>query len=158
MLNLFDPRTDFMHRPLRRLFDTEMLPWTSNFAWLTGREDNTMFTLPVGRGWTDEALNLRVVMPAVGDKDFTVTVKGNQLSIRGERKLPDDFGREGDVYYTLPYGHFEKLIELPAGLNLDQMECKLHHGVLDIHIPFTEAVKTRTVPVIAEKEAAFAAA
>ena len=117
------------------------------------------FTLPVSRGWTEDALNLRIAMPGVADKDFTLTQQGNRLTVRGERRQPENFGDEGATHYTLPYGRFERIIDLPEGLDLGKMKAALHHGMLDIHIPYRSEVKARTVPVVVtEKKAAKAIA
>ncbi len=105
------------------------------------------FTLPVETGWTDDRLNLRVVLPAVTEKDFTLTVQGNQLVIRGERKPPEGFGREDTIWHAIPYGKFERVVDLPSGLDLDKLEARLHDGVLDIHIPLTAEVKPKKIPI-----------
>jgi HSP20 family molecular chaperone IbpA len=124
--------------PLWRLFNQDCMPAPGTFVWRNPCETGHEFTLPVGRGCTEKGVHLRVVMPAVDRTDFTVHVADSHLTIRGERKLPEEFGREGEFFRSLPYGQFEKVIELPEGLNLDKRTVHLHHGVLDIHIPFAE--------------------
>ena len=116
-----------------------------------------VFSPAVETGWTDDYLNLRVVLPGVSEKDVEVTVQGNQLVIRGERKLPKEFGKEGYTYTWLPYGRFERIIELPSGLDLDKLEAYLHDGVLDIRVPVAEAVKPRQIEVKAGKQLTAAA-
>ena len=36
-------------------------------------------------------LNLRVVLPGVTQKDITMTVQGNTLTLQGERKAPENW-------------------------------------------------------------------
>ena len=105
------------------------------------------FTLPVETGWTDDYLNLRVILPGVKEKDFNLTVQGNQLVIRGERKQPENFGRDDSVWHAIPYGKFERVLDLPNGLNLEKLEARLHDGVLDIHIPLAAEVKPRRIEI-----------
>src|SRR5262245_34950631 len=100
-----------------------------------GRTTEWSFTPAVESGWTDDHLNLRVVLPGVTDKDLKVTVQGNQVYIQGERKAPENFGKEGYVWSQLPYGKFERVLDLPAGLDLEKLEAHLHDGVLDIRVP-----------------------
>src|SRR5258708_7841655 len=61
------------------------------------------FSPPVETGWTADHLSLRVVVPGVTEKDVKVTVQGNQLYIQGERKPPENFGKEGYVWNQIPY-------------------------------------------------------
>jgi HSP20 family protein len=107
------------------------------------------FAPAVETGWTDEFLNLRVVLPGVTQENLKMTVQGNQLAIQGERKAPADFGKEGMVYNQIVYGKFERTLELPTGLDLDKLQAHLHDGLLDIRIPIAAAVKPRQVPITA---------
>lgn len=106
----------------------------------------------VETGWTDDHLNLRFVLPGVPEEGLETTVQGNQLVIRGERPTPEGFGKAGATYYRLPYGKFERKVDLPNGLELDQIEAHLHHGLLDIRIPVAEAVKPRRIEIQAAPE------
>lgn len=112
----------------------------------------TAFTPAVETGWTDEYLNLRFIVPGVTEKDFTVSIQGNQLQLRGERKPPENFGRADAVWHAIPYGKFERVVDLPNGLNLDQIEARLHDGVLDIRIPLAAEVRPRRIPIQAGEE------
>ncbi len=155
---LFDNRNPVWN--LLDRFEDDLRPFQPMFSWdnMTDTADRT-FTLAVGTGWTENALNLRVSMPAVTEKDFNLSIHGNRLTIRGERTEPKNFGENGSVTYGLRYGKFERSIELPTGLDLDAMKAKLHHGVLDIHIPMGRESKVRAIPVeVGTLEAAVAAA
>lgn len=105
------------------------------------------FLPPVESGWTEEHLNLRLVIPGVSEKDVTVTVQGNQLYVQGERKAPEGFGKEGYVWNAIPYGKFERVLELPTGLNVEKLEAHLHDGLLDIRIPLASTMKPKQIPI-----------
>jgi len=113
------------------------------------RPTDWVFVPPVETGWTDERLNLRVILPGVRPEDVEVTAQGNQLIIRGERKAPENFGREDATWFVLPYGKFERVIDLPNGLDLTRVEAHLHDGVLDLRIPVAEAMKPRRIEIAA---------
>jgi HSP20 family protein len=101
----------------------------------------------VETGWTDDHLNLRFVLPGVSAGDLDVTVQGNQLILKGERKIPEGFGKEGAVHFRLPYGQFQRILDLPHGLETDKMEAHLHDGVLDLRIPVAAEVKPKKVSI-----------
>jgi HSP20 family protein len=109
-------------------------------------ESEWTFTPAFETGWTDDKLNLRVVLPGVSEKDVKATVQGNQLLIEGERKAPENFSVNGGYSY-LTYGKFLRAIYLPNHLDLNKMSCRLHDGVLDIEIPIKAEMKPRVIPV-----------
>lgn len=149
MLNtrIFDELEDF-----RRTFDR----WFTNVDQATPRvrneETEWVFSPAFETGWTDDHLHLRFVLPAVTDNDLEVTIQGNQLVVRGERKAPDGFGNENRTYHRLPYGKFERTLDLPNGLDTEKMEAYLHDGVLDVRIPITTAMKPKKIQVAVGKK------
>ena len=110
-------------------------------------EREAAFTPAVETGWTDDYLNLRVVLPGVKQENLKLTAQGSQLIIQGERKPPENFGKEGTVYNQLAYGKFERTLDLPNGLDIDQMQAQLHDGLLDIRIPVAQAVKPKQIKI-----------
>jgi HSP20 family protein len=104
------------------------------------------FTPTVETGWNDDYLNLRVVLPGVGENDLSVNIQGNQLVIEGERKQPENFAKNGGSL-RLPYGKFYRAIDLPNGLDQERVKCRLHNGVLDIQLPIAEAMKPRRITI-----------
>jgi HSP20 family protein len=104
-----------------------------------------MFTPAVETAWGESSLNLRVILPAVNEDSLKVTVQNNQLVIEGERKAPEGFDR--NAFTQLAYGKFHTAVTLAAGLDLDKLNCRLHDGVLDIHVPVSEKMKPRQIQI-----------
>jgi HSP20 family protein len=130
---------DEFRRSFNELFDNERLMTTEGSDWV--------FSPVVETGWTDDYLNLRVVLPGVAQQDFKVSVQGNQLVIEGERKAPENFGSDSSTFTRIPYGKFHRVVDLPNGLDLEKVSCNLHDGMLDIQIPVAESMKPRQIPV-----------
>ena len=65
------------------------------------------------------------------EKDLNVTVQGNQLYIPGERVL-----------------------DLPAGLDVEKLEAHLHDGLLDVRIPLASAMKPKQIRISTPGETA----
>jgi HSP20 family protein len=132
---------DALRRDMDRLFEA--------FDNGTTRGPNQSWAAPpaVETGWTDDYLNLRLVLPGVPEDSLDVTVQGNQLVVRGERPAPENFGKQGSIYQHLPYGKFERTVDLPNGLNTERIEAQLHHGLLDIRIPVSESVKPKRIEI-----------
>lgn len=151
MLNTFlanDVRQtlDSFRRTVDQMFDnfygyqTQPAP-TGN----SSSERSWTFSPVLESGWTDHHLNLRAILPGVSDKDVNVTVQNNQLVIEGERKAPEGFNK--NAYTQLAYGKFYTALTLPAGLDVDHVNCRLQNGILEIQVPITEASKPRQIQI-----------
>lgn len=116
---------------------------------LTSSEGSAEWTFSptVETGWTNDYLNLRVIIPGVTEEDLKVTVQGNQLVIEGTRPVPEGFATNGQAYTRIPYGKFYRALDLPNGLELEKVSCHLHDGVLDIRIPVASAMRPRQIPI-----------
>jgi len=113
----------------------------------TADETGTYFTPAVETGWTNDDLNLRFIIPGVSRDEVEVTIQGNQLVVRGERKAPEYTEEEGTFYSGLAYGKFERVVDLPNGLELNKMQVHLHNGILEVWIPKTAEMKPKKVAI-----------
>lgn len=118
----------------------------SGYRSTTAEGTEWTFTPTVETGWNDDYLNLRVVLPGVGENDVKVNLQGNQLVVEGERTEPKNFANNGGSL-RLPYGKFYRAIDLPNGLDQERIQCRLHDGVLDVQLPIAEAMKPRRIPI-----------
>ena len=121
-------------------FPTEtgrMIPSGTGSQWL--------FSPAVETNWGDTTLTLRAILPGVPQNDVKVTVQNNQLIIEGERKSQEGSAKSG--FTQLTYGRFRTEIALPAGLDLEKVNCHLHDGVLDIQIPVAEKARPRQIQI-----------
>jgi HSP20 family protein len=111
---------------------------------------NWSFSPVLETGWTDNSIHLRAVLPGVSQGDVNVNLTGNQLVITGERKLPEGLHKNGFTH--LAYGKFTTSVTLPAGLDVEKINCRLQDGVLDIAIPVAESMKPRQIPIQADAQ------
>jgi HSP20 family protein len=135
---------DHFRRMMDQAFSDSYVPSGSRNS--TGESQEWTFTPAVETGWSDDFLNLRVVLPGVAENDVNVQLQGNQLVIEGERKQPENFARNGGST-RLPYGKFYRSLDLPNGLDPNRIQCRLHDGVLDVQLPIAETMKPRRIPI-----------
>jgi HSP20 family protein len=62
---------------------------------------------------TTDALTILVAMPGVELDSITVTLNAGTLTIRGERPLPAELQEAHILRMEIPYGNFERRIDLP---------------------------------------------
>jgi len=70
---------------------------------------------PVDLYETSEGLTLCVALPGVAGGDLEISVESGTVVIRGERAFPVEHERAVIYRLEIPYGRFERRIELPAG-------------------------------------------
>jgi HSP20 family protein len=84
---------------------------------------------------TDDKVVVLVDLAGVPREEIQVEVEHNHLTLRGERRPPhrDD----ARVFYALevPYGAFERTIQLPFVVNSGQTEASYQDGFLEIVLP-----------------------
>jgi HSP20 family protein len=107
------------------------------------------FTPVIESGWNENELLLRAIVPGVTQDNLKVTAQSNQFILEGERKAPE--GWTSGAYPQIAYGKFYAAVPLPQNLNVDQIKCQLHDGVLDIRVPVAEEMKPRQIPIESAK-------
>jgi HSP20 family protein len=107
------------------------------------------FSPVIESGWNENELLLRAIVPGVTQDSLKVSVQSNQLILEGERKAPE--GWTSGAYPQIAYGKFYTSVPLPQNLKVDQVNCRLHDGVLDIHVPVAEGMKPRQIPIESAK-------
>ena len=96
---------------------------------------------------TTDALTVECELPGVSTDDVDISVEGGVLTVKGERKAPED--RPPECYYRRerPFGPFERSIELPSRVDVDDIRAKLSGGVLEIVLPKHPDSKPKRIEV-----------
>src|SRR5262249_10272946 len=86
-------------------------------------------------------------LPGIREKDASVSITGDLLTVKGERKLEHDPKDEG--YYRLErvYGKFERSVPLPIPVQADKVKATYRDGVLEIRLPKVEEVKPKEIKI-----------
>src|SRR3974377_118832 len=86
-------------------------------------------------------------LPGVKPEDLEITLKEQNLVLRGERKIPAE---EKDVNYhrrERAAGFFRRALRLPAQVDPNKVEASCQDGVLTITLAKPEEVKPRQISV-----------
>lgn len=87
----------------------------------------------------DEALHVRADVPGVDPKDVDISLDGDVLTIRGERKVQ----HEEASYREVSYGRFERRIRVPDGTDPEKIAATCDHGVLIVTVPIPKPVSRK---------------
>jgi len=94
-----------------------------------------------------EAYLIRLDLPGVAQKDVKVTIMGDTLTIRGERKLEEQRDKDNVHYRERVFGGFERTFTLTAPVRADQVQATYRDGVLEVRVPKAEEARTREIEV-----------
>lgn len=94
-----------------------------------------------------DQLHVRAELPGVDPKAIELSVLGNQLMIKGERKASKETTDEAYYLREIAYGSFERGVTLPEGVEADQIKARYDNGVLHVTMPVRGAFVQRQIPI-----------
>lgn len=85
---------------------------------------------------TDKELVVKFEIPGVAAGDVTMSVEGNRLIVRGEKKRGEN-GHRGSRYLCMErgYGKFKRVVHISSPVNTREAEAVLSEGVLEVTFP-----------------------
>lgn len=83
----------------------------------------------------DSQLVVRADLPGLSKDDVNVEVTDDMLTITGERREEYEETREGYRHSERRYGRFSRSLQLPEGVNAEQVRATFENGVLEITMP-----------------------
>jgi HSP20 family protein len=95
----------------------------------------------------DGKIVVKADLPGVGEKDVSVKVEDNVLTLTGERKFEKETDEENFHRVERTYGSFARSFTLPETVDTDKISAKYDKGVLNISIPKVET-KPKTAKVV----------
>ena len=90
---------------------------------------------------------VRCDLPGVEQKNLEVSVEGDVLTIKGEKKYEK---KEKDARYyrnELWEGSFQRTLSLPVGVDTEKVDAELKDGILTITLPKKEEHKPKQITV-----------
>ena len=128
-----------LQREIERVFDD----FTRGFPAFPGRD----MTPSMDVTETDKEIELTAELPGLEEKDVQINVADNVLTIRGEKKSERE---EKDKDYRLierSYGSFSRSLDLPSGVDPDQIKASIAKGVLKVTVPKPAPAQVKKIPV-----------
>jgi HSP20 family protein len=99
---------------------------------------------------TKEAFTIKVEIPGIEPKDIELSLQGDVLMIKGEKKQEKE--EKDEHYYRAEraYGSFARTVRLPAAVDASRVAATFKHGLLMVKLPKTPAAKGTAIPIKAE--------
>jgi len=111
------------------------------------------------RGWApplevfekEDKFVVKAELPGMEEDDIDISVVGDTLTIKGEKKAESEVKEEDYYCCERSYGSFFRSIALPATVDAKKIEASYENGVLEVSLPKAPEVKPKKVPVAAKK-------
>lgn len=98
--------------------------------------------------WTNEDGQYLVAeLPGVRSEDIDISIKGDMLTISGERSLEDIPASAQFHRQERGFGNFSRTIQLPFAVDVDNVKAGFKEGVLNITLPKAIAEKPRQISI-----------
>ena len=96
---------------------------------------------------TKDDLVLNFELPGVTDKDVSLSITGDLLTLKGERGTNRDLKDESVYHVERVYGKFERSVQLPMPVQADKVKATYRDGVLEVKVPKADEVKPREIKI-----------
>ncbi len=90
---------------------------------------------------------LRAELPGVSADRVDIQSAHNNITITGERQLPETDEKARFHRRERDSGEFSRIIKLPGDIDTDKIEAKMEDGILTLTIPKAEAAKPRQIKI-----------
>jgi len=129
----------WLQREMNRLFSDF---WIEPFSGLA--EWAPSFTPMVDVSEDDKEVRVSAELPGMDEKDIDVTVTDSMLTIRGEKKQEEEEKDKGFYRRESSYGTFQRMIDLPAGVDENKAQAEFKKGILRITLPKTVEAQSKS--------------
>ena len=101
---------------------------------------------------TDKEVKVSAELPGMDEKDISVELQDDVLTLRGEKKGEQEEKGKNWFHREQSYGAFHRSIELPAGVDASKAKAQFKKGVLTFTAPkrAEEQVQRKAIPIQAE--------
>ena len=121
----------FGERPLARVWEGEWIP-----------------SLDVSE--TKDNFVVKAEVPGIDAKNIDISLTGDVLTIRGEKKHEKEEKEEDYHLVERGYGTFSRSVRLPAEVESAEIKASYKNGILKVTLPKSEKVKAKEVKIKVE--------
>jgi HSP20 family protein len=126
-----------LHREIDRLFDDAFRGFpTLGSRWFDqGVFSPAVFEARLNVASDDKNYHVSLEVPGMTEKDISLELTNNILTIRGEKKEENE--TKDKHYYRVErsYGSFQRVLNLPEDCDQASIAASIKNGVLDIQMP-----------------------
>lgn len=90
---------------------------------------------------------LTAELPGLTPEELDLSILGETLTLRGDRKRPAGIGEESYRRRERGFGRWARSVSLPERVDPDRVTAEFARGVLTVVVPKAEASRPRQIPL-----------
>lgn len=141
-----------MERMMDEMMRWPFRPWRRPLIWWRLPAEEVGWSPPIEMYEKADKFIVRADLPGMKKDDLDISVIGDTLTIRGERKPEAEIKDEEYIRCELCYGKFSRAITLPSAVDPSKVEATYENGILVINLPKAEEAKPKKIEVKVEKK------
>lgn len=141
------PPFGLFSREVDRLFDDVGRGWTLAPLRVFEQRAKAEIVPRLDMSETEQEIKVTAELPGMDEKDVTVTLEGDVLTLKGEKKA--ETVEKGKNFHRLErtYGSFQRVVTLPAEVDATKVTAGFKKGVLTVTLAKSPAAQTRKIEV-----------
>ncbi len=96
---------------------------------------------------TKDKLLINAELPGLDAKDVNVSISGDLLIIKGEKKTKEEEKDEHHHCVERYSGSFQRVFQLPSSVKADMIDATFDKGVLKVTLPKVEEAKKKEIEI-----------
>src|SRR5689334_15074503 len=128
---------------VNRLFDNFLGRPTATSTEAGGR----MWMPIVDVSETHDDLLLNFELPGAREKDISLSITGDVLTVKGERQFDQELNDKRYLHVERPYGKFERSIRLPVPVQAGGVKATYRDGMLEVTLPKAQEVRPKEIKI-----------
>jgi HSP20 family protein len=96
---------------------------------------------------TADKITVKAEIPGMEAKDIEISMVGDTLTIKGEKKAEHEEKEENYHMIERSYGSFSRAMKLPGMVDADKVKATYKNGVLIVVLPKKEEVKPKAIEI-----------
>jgi HSP20 family protein len=96
---------------------------------------------------TKDDVVLNFELPGITEKDISLSITGDLLTLKGERAFNRDVKDDNYHHVERAYGKFERSVQLPMAVQATKVKATYRDGVLEVRLPKAEEVKPKEIKI-----------
>ncbi len=96
---------------------------------------------------TKDELVVTAELPGLNEKEISVSMTGDVLTLRGERTQNQEVKQESYYRGERWFGKFERTVPVPFPVQADKVKATYRDGVLTVTLPKAEEIKPKSIKI-----------
>jgi len=132
-----------LHNQFNRFFSDPFIP--SEMGWDEGIRN--VWHPAVDIFEKDDKMVIKAELPGLDKKDFSLDIRNDVLTLRGERKYENEVKEENFYRKEMSHGTFVRSFTLPGDVDADRIKAEFKNGILTVEVPKPENRKPKQITV-----------